>query len=60
MLAVRGRPRKDYKKNEFFGARLNDQESQMLEYIVEKTGETKSKIIIKALKMYYNLVRFQD
>lgn len=39
--------------------RMSDEELQILESMVNKTGLTKTEVIQKALKMYNNLVNVQ-
>lgn len=47
------------KKDVRLQVRLNSKEKEMLEYVMEKTGETKSKIILEGLRMKYNLAKYQ-
>ena len=52
----RGRRKSENSKNGQYRLRINDEESDMLEYISSKTGETKADILRKSLKIYYRSV----
>lgn len=56
----RGRPRVSMRKDVRLCVRLSDADSSKLEYIIEKTGMTRSEIVLAAIRMYYNLVFYKD
>lgn len=55
----RGRPRKENPKSERVNIRLNAEEREMLSFIAYKTGKKHTDIIREALKMKYNLTKYQ-
>ncbi len=48
------------KKTKTIKLRITDEEAGMIEFLRDKTGETKSEILRKGLKMYYNLELYKD
>lgn len=50
-----GRPKSEDSRNKQYRLRMNDEESQMLDYISGKTGESKADILRKSLANYYEL-----
>lgn len=59
MEKKRGRPIANGSKKHRVEIRLNDEEAASLDDICINKGETKSEILLKALKMYHNLSKFQ-
>jgi hypothetical protein len=55
----RGRPVKVSSRRHDFKVRLNDDELDMLEFIAWKTDSNKAKVVRKALKMYFEIVKAQ-
>ena len=51
----RGRPKKEVCNSKVFNMRLSDEDDSMLNYLFFETGKTKTEIVRKAIKMYYNL-----
>ena len=51
----RGRPKSTDRKDTRLTVRLTAEEAEMLEYLVERNGEKKSKLIREALVIRYNL-----
>ena len=51
----RGRPREDAARRNAHTVRLDDAEEDMLRHIEIEEGDSKSDIIRKALKIYYNI-----
>ena len=60
MICKRGRPKKGVSKCNQYRLRLTDGELEMLNYLSLKTEKPKSEVLIKALKMYYNISIYQD
>lgn len=61
MREKRGRPVKDVgKKTNKVTIRLSNDEFRKLVYLEDKTGETKSNILINSLETFYNLTKFKD
>ena len=56
----RGRPREDFVRSERLNIRVTPDELDMLEAMCAKKGETKTNIIMSALRTQYNLFKFQD
>ena len=56
----RGRPTKNDSKKYGYRLRIDEEGREMIDFIKEKTGETTADSIRKALKMYYNIVKFSD
>lgn len=56
----RGRPRVSMRKDIWVSTRISGEDLTKLEYIIEKTGMTKSEILLAAIRMYYNLVVYKD
>lgn len=54
------RDAKKNKKNNRMNIRLSDDELAEMEFICSKKGKTKSDIFRDMLRMYGNLVRYQD
>lgn len=50
----RGRPKKDGSCVNVHTVRFSDDDEALLEHIADEDGESKSDIIRKAVKMYYN------
>lgn len=55
----RGRPRSEKPKGKQTNIRLSDEEQDMLSFMCYKTGKSQTDIIREALKMKYNLVKYQ-
>ena len=55
-----GRPRRDGSRKSTFIFRLNSDEEQMLNELSELTGESKSDIIRKGIRMSYNLEKYNE
>lgn len=55
-----GRPRRDGSRKSTFIFRLNSEEEQMLNELSELTGESKSDIIRKGIRMSYNLEKYNE
>lgn len=55
----RGRPKKGSSKSKSVCIRLSDEDFEMLEYICDKTGDSKTEAMLSALKTRYNLAKFQ-
>lgn len=53
----RGRPSSDNRKNDCCSVRMSEDQSNMLDYIMRNTGESKTDILMKGLKMQYNLCK---
>lgn len=51
---------KENKKNCQFNIRLSDKEFEEIEFIQSKTGKSKSDILRNGLRMYANLVHYQE
>ncbi|WP_130436408.1 plasmid mobilization protein [Cuneatibacter caecimuris] len=56
----RGRPPKNDTKTDQYRLRLNDEERTMLEHLAEESGVSMSEILIRGLRMQYNLAKFSD
>ena len=54
------RPRRDGSRKSTFIFRLNSDEEQMLNELSELTGESKSDIIRKGIRMSYNLEKYNE
>lgn len=54
----RGRPCTDDARKNQYRLRMTDDELDMLDYIVEKTGKTKAEILREALRSSYNFTRY--
>lgn len=52
----RGRPKKEDGKTEHFLLKMTREDRDNLDYMSFMTGESKSELLRKALKTYYNLV----
>lgn len=59
MEKKRGRPTKEGSKKHRVDIRMSDMELAMLDDICDVKGETKSEVLLKALKMYHNFSKFQ-
>ena len=59
-MTKRGRPCKDGSKKRRFEIRLDEKNREMLEFLAEKTGKTKTDIMTNGLRMYYNLEKYRD
>ena len=59
-MSIKGRPKKQNRKNHVYTLRLDDEEKGYLDYIGDKTGTKKSDILRKALKICYNLEKYKD
>lgn len=59
MSKKRGRPVTDGAKSNRCEVRMTDEELEQLEYMIDKTGLTKTEVVRNALKMYHNLVKVQ-
>ena len=55
-----GRPRRDGSRKSTFIFRLNSEEEQMLNELSDLTGESKSDIIRKGIRMSYNLEKYNE
>ena len=55
-----GRPRQDGSRKSTFIFRLNSEEEQMLNELSDLTGESKSDIIRKGIRMSYNLEKYNE
>ena len=55
-----GRPRRDGSRKSTFIFRLKSEEEQMLNELSELTGESKSDIIRKGIRMSYNLEKYNE
>lgn len=53
-----GRPKKEDSRDKQYRVRLNEEESLMLDFCSEETGEAKSEIFRKALKAYYENIKY--
>lgn len=53
---MRGRPPKNVTRTAMLKVRLTVEEMRLLDHIAEETGQTKSDVIRKALKNYYEEV----
>ena len=61
MVKKRGRPSKGGRsRDNGFYIRFNEDETEQLNYISLKQEKTKSEIIRKALKIYYNLEKSKE
>ena len=60
MFRGRGRPKLGSCKENRSTIRMSDTDTTKLEYIMEKTGKTKTDIFLDALRNYYNLVIYRD
>lgn len=54
-MARIGRPKKNYSKNTRITVRLTDKETEYLQYLTGKTGETITNIVGQSLRMMWNL-----
>lgn len=54
-MRTRGRPKKDESRDQTYSLRLNEEDSTYLEYLHEITGKSRSDILRKALKMYFEI-----
>lgn len=54
-MAMIGRPKKSFSKNTRITVRLTDKETEYLQYLTGKTGETITDIVGKSLRMMWNL-----
>ena len=55
-----GRPRRDGSKTSRIEIRISAEEEQMLNDLSDLTGESKSDIIRKGIKMSYNLKKYNE
>lgn len=55
----RGRPVKSNAKSKQYRLRMSSEESKMLDEMSVYTGLDKSEILRRAMKMYYNLSKYQ-
>lgn len=55
-----GRPRRDGSKTGRVELRISTEEEQMLNDLSELTGESKSDIIRKGIRMSYNLEKYNE
>lgn len=53
-----GRPKKEDSRDKQYRVRLNEEENLMLDFCSEETGEAKSEIFRKALKAYYENIKY--
>lgn len=60
MARRRGRPVYGKAKDDQFRLRMDSEEREILEYLSEKDMVSKSEIIRKSLRMYYNLKKYSD
>lgn len=58
--AKRGRPVSDESRKGQYRLRMNDEESDMLDDLSAKTGKDKADVIREALRIYSNLVKYQQ
>lgn len=59
----KGRPRKkdeEVTKNHRCNIRMNASEMERLNFICYKTDQSKTEVLMKALQIYDNIVKFQD
>lgn len=56
----RGRPVTGQAKNNRLNVRLSDEYNDMINYICEKKGITKTDVLEEAIRMQYNLAKFMD
>lgn len=59
-MKTRGRPCKDGSKKCRFEIRIDERNRDMLDFLAEKTGKTKTEIMMNGLRMYYNLEKYRD
>ena len=55
----RGRPVKDGSKRCRQQIRMTDEQSDMLDYICDMTGKTKTEVLLEGLRMQHNMVKFR-
>ena len=55
----RGRPKKEETKKELLIVRIDDDEKDMIEYLSEMSGMSKSEIVRKGMRMLYNLEKYR-
>lgn len=60
MMAKRGRPSTGVVKKNRYSVRLTDDEDMELKYIRYKTGYSTTKVIIEALKMYFEYIKCRN
>ncbi len=60
ILKKRGRPRLSTCKDGCLIFRVSDKDRGMINYLVQKTGKTKTELILNGLRMQYNLELFKD
>lgn len=60
ILKRRGRPRVGTGKDGRWEVRTSPKDESMITYLMEKTGKTKSDIILDAVRTRYNLELFKD
>lgn len=56
----RGRPSEDGGRYNRLNVRLSDEEIKMIDYIAEKSDETKSEMIRNAIRMRYRLEKMKE
>lgn len=59
MGGKRGRPKKEESKKERIIIRIDDEEKDMLDYLSEMTGMSKSEVVRKGMRMVYNLEKYR-
>lgn len=60
ILKKRGRPRLSTCKDGYIGIRVSDREKGMIDYLIQKTGKTKTDVIVDAVRAQYNFELFKE
>lgn len=60
MAERRGRPVYGKAKDDQYRLRMDSEERAMLEYLAEIDGISKSEVVRRSLRMYYNLKKYAD
>ena len=55
----RGRPRVSTRKEERLEIRISTKDADKIRYLADKTGQTKTDVIIKAIRAQYNFELFK-
>lgn len=60
ILKRRGRPRLSTCKDGYVTIRVSDKDKGIIDYLTQKTGKTKTELVLNGLRMQYNLELFKD